>query len=105
MALNTAQGGTIGTETFVGENRSILTDLATYSPKARRGKLAKLIVSSVGTAWTITIYDDPSTTNNPVYAWVTADGKVNLDLEIPMANGITIVSGGTTAGNAVIVWS
>jgi hypothetical protein len=105
VALNTAQGGAMGTEIFVGENRSILTDKNTYSPKNKRGKLGKLIVSGVGTAWTIDIYDDPTTTNNVVYSWVTADGKVNLDLEIPLANGLTIVSGGTTAGQACIVWS
>ena len=104
MAINTAQGGATGTEIASGQRRSILTDAATYSLKASRGKLAKLIVSSVGTTWTIAIYDDPSTTNNQVYAYATADGKVNLDLQIPMANGITIVSGGT-AGLATIVWS
>lgn len=105
MAIDTAGVALSAGEARSGRQRSILTDKATYVLKSGQGFLGKLIVGGAGTTWTIDIYD--STTNESgklLWSYVTADGRVNLELNIPCNKGITVVSGGTTAGFACIVW-
>lgn len=75
--------------------------------KLMPGKLAKLIVTAVGTTWTLDIYDAMDTEGNinPMYRYVTAEGKVNISLDRPFARGIKIVSGGGgAAGEASLVY-
>lgn len=86
-----------------GGAKTVLTTAATTAIKARPGILGRLVVSEVGTTMTVDIYDDPATTNNKVYSWATADGKVSIEFGMPMINGITVVVGGTP-GRATIVW-
>jgi hypothetical protein len=89
----------------VGNRRSLLTDKATYLLRTGQGKLGKLIIQTVGTTWTITIYDALSAVaGKEIVQWVTADGKGPFEYQIPCATGICVVSGGTTAGAATIVW-
>lgn len=108
MAIDSAKSPQAGHGTIVstGQNRSILTDKATYALKAAAGRLAQIVVSDAGTTWTIDIYDDPgaATSGKKIWGWVSADGKGTFAVQIPCSAGITVVSGGTTAGLAVIVW-
>ena len=107
MAIDTAgsANSVSGTEVYVGNQRSILSDKATYTLKASAGKLAVLIIQTVGTSWTITIYDAlTAVSGKEIVQWVTADGKGPFAYQIPCVTGITVVSGGTTAGQATIVW-
>ena len=93
-----------GTEVSVGNHRSILIDKATYLLRSGQGKLAVLIIQTVGTSWTITVYDALSAVSGKeIVQWVTADGKGPFAYQIPCATGLTVVSGGT-AGKATIVW-
>lgn len=61
------------------------------------GKVNKLIVTNVGTTMTVDLYDnlDSGANANPIYRYVTAEGKVNIDLNVPFQNGLRCVVGGT----------
>jgi hypothetical protein len=107
MAIDTAGNALDGESQAVhtGSHRSILTDKATYLLRTGQGKLAQIVVTNVGTTWTIDIYDAvTAASGKKIWEWVTADGKGTFAVQIPCSTGITVVSGGTTAGLAVVVW-
>jgi len=95
----------MATEIAVGQNRTLITANGTTQIKSKPGKFAKLIIRGVGTAWVLAFYDDTGSGGEEVCEWLTADGKVALDLQIPMYYGIRLVASGTTAGAALIIWS
>lgn len=110
MAIDTDRGLTaqqpVVRDIAAGHARSILSDKATYLLVTGESKLGKLIVQTVGTTWTITIYDAlTAVAGKEIVQWVTADGKGPFEYLIPCHTGICVVSGGTTAGQATIVWS
>lgn len=93
-----------GIVTWDGARRSIVTDKATYTLRSGPAKLSHIIVFDVGTSWTLDFYDETSGSGSLVWSWVSADGKGRHDLQIPCPTGLTVVSGGTTAGKVTIVW-
>ena len=94
-----------GTVIYTGRYRSILTDKATYLLAGRSGKFGQLVIQTVGTSWTITVYDAlTAVAGKEIVQWVTADGKGPFAYQIPCKTGICVVSGGTTAGAATLVW-
>ncbi|MGD9889882.1 MAG: hypothetical protein AB7U18_01135 [Dehalococcoidia bacterium] len=107
MAIDT-EGVTIGGDEqklITGRNRSIIAEKATFLLKTGQGKMGRLIIQTVGTTWTITIYDALSAVSGKeIVQWVTADGKGPFTYDIPCKTGICVVSGGTTAGAATLVW-
>jgi len=109
MAISTAHGpiirGNNQTSVVTGNQMSILTDKATYTLKSGSGTCHQLIVGNVGTTWTIDFYDDTAGSARKFFSWVTADGKGPFALQAPCSAGITVISGGSTAGQASIVWS
>ena len=62
----------------------------------------RLYVDAVGTAWTITIYDNVAGVGKPILTWATADGKGSRDIKVKCEDGLRYVSAGTTAGVAVL---
>lgn len=72
-----------------------LAAAATTQVKASPGRVKGLIVTNVGTSMTIDVYDDASANNSKVLEYVSADGKVNWQVDIPMTAGIRVVVGGT----------
>lgn len=66
------------------------------------GILRRVIVNNVGTSVTLDAYDHASTTTNKIFEYVTADGKMVRELDIPFQNGLRVVTGGTL-GNIVLV--
>lgn len=107
MAIDTAQAKAVGNSNSVndGSQRSILSDKATYLLKTGDARLARLVIQTVGTTWTITIYDALSAVaGKEIVQWVTADGKGPFTYQIPCGIGICVVSGGSTAGQATIVF-
>lgn len=95
----------MGTEVETGQARTVIVANATTQIKAKPGRLAKLIVWGVGTAWVIDIYDHASAETNPIFKWVTADGIGVRELSIPCLYGIRVVASGTTAGSCTVTWS
>lgn len=93
-----------GVEIHTGRFRSILSDAATYLLKTGSGKFGQLVIQTVGTTWTITVYDAlTAVSGKEIVQWVTADGKGPFAYQIPCKTGICVVSGGT-AGKATLVW-
>lgn len=87
-----------------GTARSVVTDKATYLLHTGKCKLAQVIVWGAGSTWTLDFYDG-ITAVHPIWGWVSATGLGVYALQVPCYTGLTVVSGGTTAGSATIVWS
>ena len=103
MAVTTRQASP-GPVTAAGHVNAILGAAGADQLKVGPGKLARVVISNVGTTWTIDIYDDGSTTGNKVWTWASANGTGTFDLEIPMQAGIRVVTTGTP-GVGCIVWA
>ncbi len=104
MAADTQKTKPAGTEVRIGHQRSIITAAETNVLKVGAGKLGSVYVANVGTTATIDIYDTAAAdTANKVFEWVSADGKGSFQVQIPMAAGIRVITGGTF-GRCVIVW-
>lgn len=94
------------TEIHTGSVASVITTNTTTVLKAiPTGKVGQVVVWGVGTTATIDVYNDPATTNNKVWSWVSADGKGIFALQMPCSNGITVVTGGAAAPSLTVVWS
>lgn len=92
-------------EMRTGADRTIITANATTQIKGSAGKVGQIIVWDAGTGWQIDVYDHASANSNQVWSWVTADGKGVYALQVPMDNGIRVVTSGTTPGKCTVVWS
>jgi hypothetical protein len=105
MAIDTqgTASGVQGEAVFTGRYRSIVTDKATYVLRTGAAKLAQVIIWDAGSTWTLDFYDDV-TNAHQVWGWVSATGLGVYALQIPCNKGLTVISGGTTAGKATIVW-
>lgn len=70
------------------------------------GKLSKLVVDIPGTTMVVTVYDANETDGNINQLWqyVTADGKVALDLGIPFARGLRVITSAGAMGAAHLVF-
>lgn len=93
-----------GARAVAGGNCDIVTAAETNQLKTGRGVLRRIQVWDVGATATIDIYDHGSSTTNQIFKWVTADGKVNAELDIPFEVGLRVVTGGTFGG-VNIVWA
>ena len=86
-----------------GVKVSVITAAENNQLKVGEGTLRRLHIPNVGTTMTVDIYDHGSTTTNKIVEYVTADGKVNWELNIPLDVGLRVVVGGTP-GIVVVVW-
>lgn len=75
-----------------------LTANATTVAKTGKGILCKLIVYGVGSSGTVDVYDNTAGSGTKLWAYVTADGKVALDLNVRFTTGLTIVVAGGCLG-------
>lgn len=105
MPATTRTASAPGTEVGIGDHNSIITASETNQLRTGSGKLAGIVVVDPGTTWVVDIYDDPSANNNQVYKFVSATGLAAVQLQIPMQQGIRVVTSGTTAGRVCIIWS
>lgn len=104
MAATTVQGGARGTQVHQGATRSTITAAETNQLKTGSGTLGRVQVTNVGTTMTVDIYDATSGTTNKIFEWVSADGKINHELNFPFGTGLRVITGGTV-GIINIVWS
>jgi hypothetical protein len=104
MAADTKQVNTRGTSIHTGDKVSLITLSETNQLKPSSGKIGQVIISEVGTTWVIDIYDDAAANNRLLWKWLSADGNGVHALQLPMANGIRVVTSGGAPGRAVIVW-
>lgn len=87
-----------------GEKVSTISLAETNQLKTGSGTLGRVNVCNVGTTFTLDIYDATSGTTNKIFEWVSADGKINHELNIPFGVGLRVITSGTP-GLVNIVWS
>lgn len=83
------------------QDRGDLANNATTVIKAFPGYFGKLVMTNVGTAATVDVYDNATTGSGvKLWSWVTADGKGVFEFFARAKAGITVVvnNGGTVAG-------
>lgn len=69
------------------------------------GILRRVIVNNVSASATLDIYDNiGTTTTNKVFEWVSADGKMVREMDLPFQEGLKAISGTGTTPNFVLVW-
>lgn len=84
--------------------RTLIPAAATTVIKNKPGYIGKLVVTAVGSASTITIYDNASAGSGEIlWLWVTANGIASIDLQARAKNGITIVHAADAV--AYVTWS
>ena len=103
MAATIRNGGGAGSQSFQGTTVAIITAAEANQLVTGQGRLRRVFVANVGTTATLDIYDDPTTTNNKIYEWVSADGKKNDNVDIPFQAGLRVVTGGTF-GRVILVY-
>lgn len=95
MAAFIHTGGPRGTAVNNGGVCATISTNETNQLKTGSGMLGRLIVENVGTSMTVDIYDHQSTTSNKIAEYVSADGKVNREYNLPFGLGLRVVVGGT----------
>lgn len=105
MAARTVGAAARG-EISVGQKSSLITTNETNQLKVTPGKVGSIVISEVGASATLDLYDDLDSNDvtKKVWVWATADGKGVFALQMPMGEGIRVVTGGTF-GRAVVIWS
>ena len=84
---------------------SFTANVAATNVETGPGVLGKLVVHTVGTTATLDIYDDASSTGRPLYSWVSADGKVVLELNVRFSNALRFVTTGAAPCKGYITYS
>lgn len=73
--------------------------------KASPGYVGRLVINAIGSGATVTIYDATSGTTDPIWIWVTADGKVSIELNRRLVNGLRIVGSSATGVTGYVSYS
>jgi hypothetical protein len=96
----------IGGQLFaVGDEAIAITTSGTFQLTTQTGKIAHVIIWNAGTTWTLDVYDANGSNVNQVWGWATADGKNTYALQIPVDNGVRVVTTGATPGKATVVYA
>jgi len=101
----TRTASTRGVEVWPGSSTSVITASETNQITASKTRLSRVVVWGVGTTWVIDVYDHASANTNPVWQWVSADGKGTFQVEIPLQLGLRVVTSGGAAGSVTLVWA
>lgn len=103
MAAALSKGGAHGTEVFVAGRKAVITDAETNRISLQPGKVGHVVVWDVGTGAALAVYDTANDTEeNQCWGWDTAQGIGTFALQMPMQNGIRIVTTGTFGGVTVV---
>lgn len=94
-----------GTHVYRGQKAAYITANGTTQVLTGPGRVCRLLVLSVGTGWTIDIYDDTTGTSRHIWSYASADGKASVELDVPVSVGIKVVAAGTVAGQALVTYS
>lgn len=105
MPAATRSRGAAGADVYAAQNAAVVTANETNQLKVGPGLLRFLAAFGPGTTWVADVYDNASGNSGPIWQWVSADGKVPQRLDLPFANGLRVVTSGTTPGSLVVVWS
>lgn len=90
-------------QTYQANSYVNITTKTTTVVKASAGTLARLIVNKLGSADTIALYDNTAGSGTLVGTF-TSPGVGSYTIDALMGTGITVVTGGTTAGDYTIIY-
>lgn len=81
---------------------------ATFVVKTGPGVLAGIMVNNAGTGWTLQVFDNisavaPAIAGGTAFAVPAAGSFLNYG-GLGFSNGLTIVSGGSTAGSITVIY-
>ena len=97
--------GGYGTRISVDSHAAVITANETNQLSTKSGKLGQVIVWGAGSGNTLNVYDNAGgATSNQVWQWVTATGIGTFVLQMPIQNGIYVVTTGGSAGSFTIVY-
>lgn len=105
MPAATRTGRPANANDSAAQNASVITANEANQLKVGAGILRSIAAFGPGATWLADVYDHASTNTNPVWQWVSADGKVPGRIDLPFQNGLRVVTSGTTPGSLVVVWS
>ena len=105
MPASTREVGAAGTEVSSGKVVSVITANETNQLKTGKGRLVAIAGFAPGGNWVADVYDATAGTTQPIWQWVTADGKGQMRLDIPFGTGLRVITSGTTPGSLLVVWS
>jgi hypothetical protein len=88
-----------------GNSYRNITTKATTAVKSGAGYLHSIVINKAGSADTLTIYDNTAASGT-VIATITVTASVNQVFlyDVAFSTGLTIVSGGTTAGDYTVTY-
>lgn len=95
--------GTTAAQTYRSDSFTPITTKTTTLIKSGAGTFARVIIQP-GTADTLTFYDALTATGTPLNTLTIVATDRQIEYSCAFATGLTVVSGGTTAGNYCIVW-
>jgi hypothetical protein len=97
--------GVSGSVAIAGSNYTNITSKTTTVVKTGPGVLKSIIINKAGSADTLTIYDNTAGSGTTI-GTITVTASVNFvfNYEAAFSTGLTIVSGGTTAGDYTVIW-
>jgi hypothetical protein len=110
------QGASMGTDTqgtnyaqgvFTanGYNYTNITTKTTTTAKTGSGVLHGIVINKAGSADTLTVYDNTAGSGTTI-GTITVTSSVNFVFlyDVAFSTGLTVVSGGTTAGDYTVIW-
>lgn len=77
---------------------------ATIVAKTGQGELHSIVINSPGTAWVLTVYDNVAGSGQLIATIAVTAGEPLL-YDVEFGTGLTIVSSGSTAGDATVTFS
>lgn len=97
--------GARGTRIAVDSHAAVITSDETNQLTTKPGKLGHIIVWGAGSGNTLNVYDNAAgATSNQIWQWVSATGIGTFVLQLPIQNGIYVVTTGGTPGNFTVVY-
>ncbi len=69
--------------------------------KTGPGIVGRLVIHTVGTSATVSLYDSLSATGDIIYTWATAEGKIDVELDARFSTGLYLDISGTGPGGFV----
>lgn len=84
---------------------SFTANVAATNLKATPGVLGRVAIHTVGTTATLDIYDSAAGTDRPLWSWVSADGKVNLELNVRFGTALRFVTTGAAPCKGFVTYT
>lgn len=69
-----------------------------------RAILKRIVLNDIGSSWNLKVYDDTGTGTSRLIADITPSQNATLEYDIKTTTGLTVVSSGSSAGSATVLF-